>query len=195
MFSLLFGFWQYLFKKAEYYVLILGLDHAGKTTLLEQMKSVYNGIDPLPPEQVMPTVGLNIGRVDVNNVKLIFQDLGGQLGIRSIWDKYFVETHGLIFVVDSADPSRFSESKTEMDALLRHQGLEDVPFLMFMNKQDLPQAQPRDIIQTFFNINDIETGRDFKLQSLTALTGDGIQDGIVWLVETLKKNKARRLSR
>ena len=54
----------------------------------------------------------------MGNVKLIFWDLGGQSELRSIWDKYFRETHGLVFVVDSADPSRFNEAKNELGALL-----------------------------------------------------------------------------
>lgn len=80
MFSLLYGFWEYMFRKEEYRVLILGIDKAGKTTLLEQIKSVYTSLPGLDPEKILPTVGLNVGRVDAYKCQLIFWDLGGQPG-------------------------------------------------------------------------------------------------------------------
>ena len=46
-------------SKVEVQVLILGLDHAGKTTLLEQMKGLFNKQPGIPPERIPPTIGLN----------------------------------------------------------------------------------------------------------------------------------------
>jgi len=168
-------------------VLILGLDSAGKTTLLEQMKATYKKMEPLSPDNIMPTVGLNIGRVDVNSVKLIFWDLGGQAELRSIWDKYFGEAHAVIFVVDSADGERFSEAKNELDLLLKNSDMQDVPLLFCVNKQDLPQALPPADIDKLFNLTEVKaSSRGFKMQSLTAITGQGIEESINWLVNTLK---------
>ncbi|KAK1354685.1 hypothetical protein POM88_047941 [Heracleum sosnowskyi] len=62
MFSLFYGFWKYMFSKTEFHVLILGIDKAGKTTLLEKLKSQYSNVEGLPPDRIVPTVGLNIGR-------------------------------------------------------------------------------------------------------------------------------------
>lgn len=176
-----------MMAKTEYYVLILGLDRAGKTTLLEQMKAVFKGIEPLPADQIMPTVGLNIGRMEVGNVKLIFWDLGGQSELRSIWDKYFRETHGLVFVLDSADPARFNEAKNELDLLVRTPELQGVPFLFFVNKQDIDNALSPTHLEEAFNTKQLQSSRPFRMQSLTAITGDGVREGIMWLVDTLKK--------
>lgn len=77
MFGLLAGLWEYCFKKDELHVLILGVDKAGKTTLLEKMKSMYTDYMGLEPEKILPTVGLNVGRIEVHKSKLIFWDLGG----------------------------------------------------------------------------------------------------------------------
>ncbi|RVW91404.1 ADP-ribosylation factor-related protein 1 [Vitis vinifera] len=70
MFSLFHGLWKYLFSKAEFHVLILGIDKAGKTTLLEKLKALYTNLEGLPPDRIVPTVGLNIGRVELSNTKL-----------------------------------------------------------------------------------------------------------------------------
>lgn len=106
MFSLLYGFWEYIFRKEELRVLILGLDKAGKTTLLERLKSLYSDVPGLEIDKILPTVGLNVGRLDISKSQLLFWDLGGQSGLRSIWDKYYADSHGIIFVVDSTSPER-----------------------------------------------------------------------------------------
>jgi ADP-ribosylation factor related protein 1 len=97
---------------------MLGLDGAGKTSLLERIKHDVGNDDPsarrtntpataIPQlNKVTPTVGLNIGRFEVRGVNTIIWDLGGQSGLRSIWDKYYPDTHGLIWVVDCSDASR-----------------------------------------------------------------------------------------
>lgn len=79
MFSLAYGLWKYIFNKTEFHVLILGVDKAGKTTLLEKIKSIYLKGEGLTPDRIVPTVGLNIGRIEDANAKLVFWDLGGQV--------------------------------------------------------------------------------------------------------------------
>ena len=135
MFSLFYGLYKYLFSKTEFHVLILGIDKAGKTTLLEKLKSVYSNLEGLPPDRIVPTVGLNIGRVEVLNTKLVFWDLGGQPGLRSIWEKYYEEAHAVVFVIDAACPSRFEDSKSALEKVLRHEDLQGAPLLILANKQ------------------------------------------------------------
>ncbi|EFA78929.1 ARF-like protein [Heterostelium album PN500] len=180
--------------KTEYYVLILGLDGAGKTTLLEEIKTKYTKTPGLPPQSIIPTVGLNIGRIIIDNVKLIFWDLGGQIDLRTIWDKYYTSIHAVIYVVDSADLERLDESKTELERIISHHDLKDVPLLLFFNKQDLPDAQRIDILSTMFksvtnNMKDnTDVSRNIQLQPLIAHTGQGLNEGLSWLVDNLKKN-------
>jgi ADP-ribosylation factor related protein 1 len=77
MFGLLAGLWEYCFRKDELHVLILGVDKAGKTTLLEKMKTMFTDYMGLEPDKILPTVGLNVGRIEAFKAKLIFWDLGG----------------------------------------------------------------------------------------------------------------------
>jgi ADP-ribosylation factor related protein 1 len=71
-------------------VLILGLDNAGKTTFLESAKTRFNRDHKgANLAKITTTVGLNIGKIDTNGVRLNFWDLGGQEELQALWDKYY----------------------------------------------------------------------------------------------------------
>ena len=63
------------------------------------------------PKHITTTVGLNIGQIDIEGIRLSFWDLGGQTELQSLWDKYYQESHAIIYVVDSHDRERMEESK------------------------------------------------------------------------------------
>jgi ADP-ribosylation factor related protein 1 len=107
MFSLVYGFYEYVFRKEEIRILMLGLDKSGKTTLLERLKGLFGEGPGLDPDNILPTVGLNVGRLEAFKAQLMVWDLGGQPGLRSIWDKYYGDSHGLLFVVDATEPQRY----------------------------------------------------------------------------------------
>jgi ADP-ribosylation factor related protein 1 len=119
MYHLLKGFYLYCNRSAKpptRNILILGLDNAGKSTLLEMIKSLYS-TSLFQPDNIRPTVGQNIGRVVVGDIAkedsltLAFWDLGGQEGLRKIWEEYYRESDALIFVVDATDRGRIEECK------------------------------------------------------------------------------------
>ncbi|KAL1531434.1 ADP-ribosylation factor-related protein 1-like [Salvia divinorum] len=194
MFSLVYGLWKYVFSKMEFHVLILGIDKSGKTTLLEKLKSQYSNLEGLPPDRIVPTVGLNIGRIEVSNSKLAFWDLGGQLGLRSIWEKYYDEAHAVIYVVDAASPSRFEDSKSALEKALRHEDLQGAPVLILANKQDLEEAVSTDELAQYLDINKLD-GRDFKFQAVSAFEGLGIKEGVNWLVDAMERSKRTEILR
>lgn len=96
-------------RKPEYSVLLLGLDNAGKTTLLSQIKAHYqprpNGTpNPGPnPSKTVPTVGQNVANVSLPDMQLKIWDVGGQISMRGLWQSYYTSCHAIIFVVDSTD--------------------------------------------------------------------------------------------
>lgn len=85
-------------------------------TFLEQSKTRFNkNYKGMSLSKITTTVGLNIGTVDVGKARLMFWDLGGQEELQSLWDKYYAECHGVIYVIDSTDEERLSESKEAFD--------------------------------------------------------------------------------
>jgi len=194
MYSLLHGFYKYLTQKDEFCVLILGLDNAGKTTYLESSKTKfkkdYKGINL---GKITTTVGLNIGNIDVHRVSLNFWDLGGQSELQSLWDKYYAECHAIIYIVDSSDRERMDESKKTFEKMICNENLVGIPLLILANKQDLPDCMGVREVKPIFNENAHLIGRrDFMVMPISALTGDGIDEGIQWLVESIQRNSEMR---
>lgn len=190
MYTLLHGFYKYLTQKDEFCVLILGLDNAGKTTYLEcskaKFKKNYKGINP---SKITTTVGLNIGSIDVHRVSLNFWDLGGQTELQSLWDKYYAECHAIIYIVDSSDRERMDESKKTFEKMICNENLAGIPLLILANKQDIPDCMGVRDVKPIFNQNAHLIGRrDFMVMPISALTGDGIDEGIQWLVESIQRN-------
>lgn len=177
-----------MFTKDEFRVLILGVDKAGKTTLLEKLKSIYLKGEGLPPDRVVPTVGLNIGRIEDANAKLVFWDLGGQVGLRTIWEKYYEEAHAIMFVIDAATASSFEDAKSALEKVIRHEHLRGAPLLIVANKQDLPGVINDEELAKFLNFKELDD-RPYMFQAVSAYDGRGIKSGIDWLVEQMEKSK------
>ncbi|XP_068669299.1 uncharacterized protein [Aristolochia californica] len=189
MFSLFYGLWKYMFSKTEFRVLILGTDKAGKTTLLEKLKTLYSNLEGLPPDRIVPTVGLNIGRIEASNTKLVFWDLGGQMGLRTIWEKYYEEAHAIIYVIDAACPSRFEDSKSALEKVLRHGDLEGAPLLILANKQqDLSGSVSSDELERYLDLKELDE-RPYTFEAVSAYDGTGIKDAIDWLVDAMGRSK------
>uniref|UniRef100_A0A3P9ISG6 ARF GTPase 5 n=1 Tax=Oryzias latipes TaxID=8090 RepID=A0A3P9ISG6_ORYLA len=122
-----------LFGKKQMRILMVGLDAAGKTTILYKLKlgEIVTTI---------PTIGFNVETVEYKNICFTVWDVGGQDKIRPLWRHYFQNTQGLIFVVDSNDRERVAESAEELSKMIQEDELKEAVLLVFANKQDLPNA-------------------------------------------------------
>lgn len=185
MFSLISGFVEYATRKDEYHALILGVDKAGKTNVLERLKTVFTPIIGLDPGKILPTVGLNVGRLEAFSHSFVFWDLGGQTGLRSIWDKYFEESHALVFVVDSANKDRFDESKAALEKVLAHIELTGAPLLVLANKQDLEGAANAQDVSEYYGLGRINN-RAVKVVPVCAYTGQGLKEAVEWLAKEVR---------
>merc|ERR1719450_1815688 len=114
-------------------ILMVGLDAAGKTTILYKLKLGET-------VTTIPTIGFNVETVEYKNICFTVWDVGGQDKIRPLWRHYFQNTQGLIFVVDSNDRERITEAQDELQKMLQEDELRDATLLVFANKQDLPNA-------------------------------------------------------
>lgn len=188
MFSLFYGLWEYLFNKGNYFVLILGLDNSGKTTFLEHARCNFNkNYKHIDLNRIASTVGLNVGKIDTNGVILNFWDLGGQKELQLLWDKYFLESHGLIWVVDSSDRGRLNESVEAFNNIIKNELLHNLPLLFVLNKQDIPNAmRPDEVVSAFRSSLDLIGDRRFLAIPTSALKGSGLNESIGWIGEQVK---------
>ena len=121
-------FERFLGKK-DMRILMLGLDAAGKTTILYKLKlgEVVSSV---------PTIGFNVETLEFKNIKFTVWDVGGQDKIRLLWKHYYQNTQGLIFVVDSLDKERIGIAREELQRMLSEEEMRDAAVLVFANKQD-----------------------------------------------------------
>ncbi|GLC35257.1 hypothetical protein PLESTB_000584000 [Pleodorina starrii] len=134
-FSKLLGFLGLQHKSAK--ILFLGLDNAGKTTLLHVLRD--DRVAQHQPTQYPTSEEIHLPSTCGSIVLRAF-DLGGHRLVRSVWRDYFPRVDGVVFLLDSTDRERLPEAATELTALLREPCLADVPFLVLGNKIDLPGA-------------------------------------------------------
>lgn len=191
MFSLCYGLVEYMLRKDEFHVLILGIDKAGKTHVLEKLKVLMTDLPGMDPSQIMATVGLNVGKMEAFGTNLVFWDLGGQVGLRGIWDKYFNETHAVVYVVDAADPERFDEAKAALDKVLGSRELVGAPLLVIANKQDVQGAGGLQEVADALGLGKTQDSRPVKVQPASAFSGSGLHDGLKWLVDAIKRSPRR----
>ncbi|XP_006737164.1 ADP-ribosylation factor-like protein 2 [Leptonychotes weddellii] len=164
-------------KERELRLLMLGLDNAGKTTILKK----FNGEDI---DTISPTLGFNIKTLEHRGFKLNIWDVGGQKSLRSYWRNYFESTDGLIWVVDSADRQRMQDCQRELQSLLVEERLAGATLLIFANKQDLPGALSSNAIREALELDSIQS-HHWCIQGCSAVTGENLLLGIDWLLDDI----------
>ena len=172
---------QSLFGSKEVRILILGLDNAGKTTILYKLQNEAED------EEVMtiPTIGFNVETLQYKNIKFQVWDLGGQTSIRPYWRCYYPNTDAIIFVVDSADRERLAVARQELQAMLDEEELKDAILLVLANKQDQKGALGAKEISEALGLPDVRN-RQWSIQETCATKGKGLSEGFDWLVACIK---------
>lgn len=168
-----------LFGKTPVRILMVGLDAAGKTTILYKLKlgEIVTTV---------PTIGFNVETLEYKNISFTVWDVGGQYKIRRLWRHYFQNTQGVIFVIDSNDRERVEEAREELARMLSEDQLNDAVLLIFANKQDLPNAMTASEITDRLKLHSFKN-RKWYIQSTCATSGDGLYEGLDWLSNQVKK--------
>eukprot|EP00934_Nitzschia_sp_Nitz4_P008855 Nitzschia sp. Nitz4//scaffold152_size53828//28612//29169//NITZ4_006744-RA/size53828-processed-gene-0.84-mRNA-1//-1//CDS//3329537208//8845//frame0 len=165
----------------EYRILMLGLDAAGKTTILYRLKLGE-------VTTTVPTIGFNVEKVEYKNISFTVWDVGGQSKLRMLWRHYYKDNDALIFVVDSVDTERLGIAKSELEALLAAEEMSSSILLVLANKQDLAGALDVKTMATQLNLNGLCTN-PWYIQPCVATTGAGLYEGLDWLSSALQKLK------
>merc|ERR1712216_966072 len=162
-------------------MVMVGLDAAGKTTVLYRLKL----------GEVLTTtwaIGFNVETVEYKNINFTVWDVGGQDKIRKLWRHYYQNTQGLIFVVDSNDRDRIEDAREELDKMLNDDEMREAVLLVFANKQDLPNAMAAAEITEKLGLHTMRN-RQWFIQSTCATTGDGLYEGLDWMSRSLSSRK------
>ena len=171
-----------LFGSGQYKIVMVGLDNAGKSTILYRL---HLG-DVI---ETHPTVGSNVEEVTHRNVRFQVWDLGGQDKLRKVWSTYFVGAHAIILVVDSTDRERIGLVRDELAALGRNDEATAAILLVLANKQDLEQAMGAAEISTQLQLHAHKT-QSWHIQDCSAISGRGIYEGMDWVTHTLRNKRS-----
>ena len=172
--------WTKLLGKKDVRMLMVGLDAAGKTTILYQLKMGEN-------VKTIPTIGFNVETLDYKGLNFTVWDVGGQDKIRVLWRHYYQNTDGLIFVVDSNDRERIDEAAEELKKMLGEEELKDCVVLVMANKQDLIGAISPNEVTRKLGLESLK--RTWLVQGTSATTGQGLKEGLDWMASQLLKRK------
>lgn len=163
-------------------VVVVGLDNSGKTTIVNRLKpSETQTMD------IVPTVGFTVEKFKTKSLQLTAFDMSGQGRYRNLWEHYYRDCHGIIFVLDSADKLRFAVAKDELDQLLAHPELTNrrIPILILANKMDMRDSVSAVKCSALLDLSRVDN-KPWHIGASNAITGEGLDEGITWLTDQIR---------
>ncbi|KAL7640019.1 UNVERIFIED_CONTAM: hypothetical protein RMT77_009433 [Armadillidium vulgare] len=164
--------------RIEMRVVTLGLDGAGKTSILFKLKN-----DEFV--STIPTIGFNVETIEYKNFKFTVWDVGGQPKLRPLWRHYYFNTQAVIFVIDATNVDRLLEAQSELNKLMTEKELKDASLLIFANKSGDPNALATSTLTETLGLQKLCLGRSWHLHPCDAQSGLGLQQGLDWLARQL----------
>ena len=165
------------FRNKEASLVVIGLDNAGKTTLLHRLRTGT-------VRQFTPTERVSEHNFTIAGISFQGFDLGGHDAVRHLWEDYYLDTDAIIFMVDSCDVRRFEEAMDEIQELLDYDPINDKPILVLSNKVDRSDATHLDDVINALGLNDKAlTAREapIKIFETSVIKGIGVEEAFKWL--------------
>lgn len=135
----------------------------------------------------IPTIGFNVESIQYRNISFTVWDIGGQDKLRKLWQHYYDNTNGIIFVVDSSDSERIAIAREELHTLISADQLRDASLLVYANKQDLPNAMSASEVGEALGLTGTSFSRNpWYIQPACATTKAGLYEGLDWLAKSIK---------
>ncbi|XP_055838024.1 ADP-ribosylation factor-like protein 6 [Episyrphus balteatus] len=169
-------------KKEQMTILVVGLNNSGKSTIINNFRT------PVERTSVtVPTVGFAVEQFQNQGIGFTAIDMSGASRYRNLWEYHFKTCQGIVYVIDSSDRMRLVVVKDELELLLQHPDLENrrVPILFYGNKMDCADALSSVKIAAALGLENIED-KPWHISSSNALTGEGLEEGVQWLVEQIR---------
>ncbi|KAK6619808.1 hypothetical protein RUM43_012136 [Polyplax serrata] len=163
-------------------VIVVGLNNSGKTSIVNHFKA-----EDERTTDTVPTIGFNVDKFRNENVGFTAFDMSGQERYRDLWEHYYKDCNGIIFVIDSSDKLRLVVVKEELDLLLQHPDVANkkIPILFFANKMDLRESLSSVKIASGLNLDRI-MDKPWHICASNAITGEGLQDGVEWFTQQIR---------
>lgn len=175
--------WKNLFKNKDVRILMVGLDSAGKTTIMYKIK-INETV------KTIPTIGFNMETMEYKGLTMSMWDIGGQDRLRDLWRHYYLNTDAIIYVIDSADTDRIELASEELSKMMNEPELENACVLVYANKQDLNSVMTPSEISQKLGMEKLKN-RKWLVQGSSATKGEGITEGLDWLANVLIKNNKK----
>jgi len=171
--------------KKKVRIVVVGLDNSGKTTVLNALKPRKASLE------TVPTVGFSTEEFAKYGINFCAFDMSGQSRYRNLWEHYYGDVEGIIVVVDATDKLRFAVVKDELESMLGDPRIAEkkVPILFLSNKIDQPSAAtPKETVEAL-QLDRLITDRAWQVFPCDALKGDGVEEAIKWLADTMGTTK------
>lgn len=165
-------------EKTNIPILMLGLDGAGKTTILYKLK--LGDKDDL---KTIPTIGYNEEIVEYEDKNYTFWDIGGLNTVRVLWKFFAQNKAAVVFVVDATDPERFEEAKDFLHTIMTYEDLNDAKLIIVSNKQDKTNCVANEEIEEKLDLKSFK--QPIQIFDTCAFNSDSLKNLMVHLKDII----------
>ena len=171
-------------KKKDVNILLVGLDNSGKSSIINHFKTPDS-----KSITINPTVGFSMEKFAFKSLNFTTYDMSGQGRYRNLWEHYYKDSDGIVYVIDSSDKLRYVVSKEEFFSMLNHQELKTkkIPILIFANKIDINGSGTPNEIKSEFELEKVRN-KSWRIIECNSLNSNGIEAGFEWLAEEIKNH-------